>query len=50
MTTPSKILVVDDEEDLELLMRQRFRRQVRRGEYGGTLLAAAGLHSLAPPR
>ncbi|MCY3838889.1 MAG: SpoIIE family protein phosphatase [Gammaproteobacteria bacterium] len=33
MTTPAKILVVDDEEDLELLMRQRFRRQVRRGEY-----------------
>lgn len=29
----AKILVVDDEEDLELLMRQRFRRQVRRGEY-----------------
>ena len=33
MTSPAKILVVDDEEDLELLMRQRFRRQVRRGEY-----------------
>ena len=33
MTTPAKILVVDDEEDLELLMRQRFRRHVRRGEY-----------------
>ena len=33
MTTLAKILVVDDEEDLELLMRQRFRRQVRRGEY-----------------
>ena len=33
MTAPAKILVVDDEEDLELLMRQRFRRQVRRGEY-----------------
>ena len=33
MPTPAKILVVDDEEDLELLMRQRFRRQVRRGEY-----------------
>ena len=33
MSTPAKILVVDDEEDLELLMRQRFRRQVRRGEY-----------------
>lgn len=33
MTMPAKILVVDDEEDLELLLRQRFRRQVRRGEY-----------------
>ena len=33
MAAMSKILVVDDEEDLELLMRQRFRRQVRRGEY-----------------
>ena len=33
MTTMAKILVVDDEEDLELLMRQRFRRQVRKGEY-----------------
>ena len=33
MSDPAKILVVDDEEDLELLMRQRFRRQVRRGEY-----------------
>ena len=31
MTT--RILVVDDEEDLELLMRQRFRRHIRRGEY-----------------
>lgn len=33
MAEAAKILVVDDEEDLELLMRQRFRRQVRRGEY-----------------
>ncbi len=33
MAAPAKILVVDDEEDLELLMRQRFRRQVRAGEY-----------------
>ncbi|MCE2461016.1 MAG: SpoIIE family protein phosphatase [Pseudomonadales bacterium] len=33
MATPAKILVVDDEEDLELLMRQRFRRQIRRGDY-----------------
>ena len=27
------ILVVDDEPDLELLIRQRFRRAIRRGEY-----------------
>ena len=27
-----KILVVDDEKDVELLFRQRFRREVRRGE------------------
>jgi CheY-like chemotaxis protein len=26
---PAKILVVDDEPDLELLIRQRFRRQIR---------------------
>ena len=28
-----KILVVDDEPDLELLVRQRFRQQIRRNEY-----------------
>ena len=28
-----KILVVDDEPDLEVLMRQRFRKQIRTGEY-----------------
>ena len=28
-----KILVVDDEPDLEVLMRQRFRKQIRSGEY-----------------
>ena len=33
MSTPARILVVDDEEDLELLMRQRFRRRIRQGEY-----------------
>jgi CheY-like chemotaxis protein len=26
---PAKFLVVDDEPDLELLIRQRFRRQIR---------------------
>ena len=29
----AKILVVDDEPDLELLVRQKFRRKIRRGEY-----------------
>ena len=31
--TISRILMVDDEEDLELLVRQRFRRRIRKGEY-----------------
>jgi DNA-binding NtrC family response regulator len=30
---PAKILVVDDEPDLELLMRQRFRKQIRDKEF-----------------
>lgn len=30
---PAKILVVDDETDLELLIRQKFRRQIRREEF-----------------
>ena len=29
----TRILMVDDEEDLELLVRQRFRRSIRKGEY-----------------
>lgn len=29
---PVKVLVVDDEEDLELLIRQKFRRRIRGGE------------------
>lgn len=29
----AKILIVDDEPDLEDVMRQRFRRQIRRGQY-----------------
>src|ERR1700739_550288 len=28
---PSKILIVDDEVDVELLIRQRFRREIREG-------------------
>ena len=27
-----KVLIVDDEQDVELLFRQRFRREMRRGE------------------
>ncbi len=30
---PTKILIVDDEADVELLIRQRFRREIRQGEY-----------------
>jgi adenylate cyclase len=33
MTGPAKILAVDDEADFEVLIRQRFRRQVRAGEF-----------------
>ena len=33
LTTPTKILAVDDEPDFELLLTQRFRRQVREGEF-----------------
>jgi adenylate cyclase len=34
MNTRTHILVVDDEADVELLIRQRFRREVRAGEFG----------------
>jgi hypothetical protein len=33
MTGAAKILAVEDEADFELLIRQRFRRQVRAGEF-----------------
>ena len=33
MQPPYKILVVDDEPDLEPLMLQRMRRDIRRGQY-----------------
>ena len=33
MTDPVKILAVDDEADFEALIRQRFRRQIRDGEF-----------------
>lgn len=29
----TKILVVDDEADLELLIKQKFRRKIRESEY-----------------
>jgi YesN/AraC family two-component response regulator len=32
MNTPMKFLVVDDERDVEMLFRQKFRKEVRRGE------------------
>ena len=32
-TLPVRLLVVDDEEDLELLIRQKFRRRIRKGEF-----------------
>jgi adenylate cyclase len=33
MNGPAKILAVDDEADFELLLRQRFRHQIRTGEF-----------------
>jgi adenylate cyclase len=33
LTGPAKILAVDDEADFESLIRQRFRRQIREGEF-----------------
>ena len=33
MTDPAKILAVDDEADFEVLLKQRFRRQIRSNEY-----------------
>jgi sigma-B regulation protein RsbU (phosphoserine phosphatase) len=42
---PVKILVVDDEPDLELLIRQKFRRQIRAGDYAFSF-ARNGLEAL----
>jgi len=33
MTSPARILAVDDEPDFEALLKQRFRRQIRSSEY-----------------
>jgi sigma-B regulation protein RsbU (phosphoserine phosphatase) len=41
-----KIMVVDDEPDLESLIRQRFRRQIRDSEYD-FVFAATGLEALS---
>jgi CheY-like chemotaxis protein len=30
---PARVLIVDDEADVELLIRQRFRRELRDGTY-----------------
>ena len=41
----AKILVVDDEPDLEILVRQKFRRRIRRGEFEFTF-AQNGVEAL----
>jgi len=43
---PAKILVVDDEPDLKLLIQQKFRRQIRDGRYD-FLFAHNGVEALA---
>lgn len=43
---PEKLLVVDDEPDLESLVRQRFRKKIRDGEYD-FIFAQNGLEALA---
>lgn len=46
MDTPlARVLVVDDEEDLELLVRQKFRRRIRKGELD-FLFAHNGMEAL----
>jgi sigma-B regulation protein RsbU (phosphoserine phosphatase) len=42
---PVKILVVDDEPDMELVIRQKFRRQIREGEMT-FVFASHGKHAL----
>jgi len=41
----TKILVVDDEEDLKILIKQRFRRKIRNNEYD-FIFAENGRHAL----
>jgi CheY-like chemotaxis protein len=45
MNTPTRILVVDDEPDVEALVTQKFHRQVRKGEMD-FLFANDGQHAL----
>ncbi len=49
MNAKHKILVVDDEDDVEQLVRQKFRRQVRDGEYE-FVFAKNGVDALAKLR
>src|SRR5262245_13461989 len=46
MPPPAKILVVDDEPDLKLLIQQKFRRQIRDGHYD-FVFAHNGVEALA---
>ncbi len=46
MPAPYKILVVDDEADLEPLMLQRMRRQIRSGQYAFVAFARNGVEAL----
>ena len=43
--TPLKVLVVDDEPDVEVMFRQRLRRDLRSGRYD-MLFASSGVHAL----
>ncbi len=38
---PTNILIVDDEADVELLIRQRFRREMREGAFDFRFAAMA---------
>ena len=45
MQEPTKILVVDDEPDLAVLVRQKFRKQIREGTYS-FVMAGDGIEAL----
>ena len=44
-----RVLVVDDEPDVEVLFRQQFRREVREGHYTIDFALSASLHSTSSP-